>query len=464
MAVTFFLRSTRKGGSEVTIWVRIRNGVVSHAVSTHLKVPVNQWLKRSGWANENKQGLTYEERARLVHLNSTLYGLKSYLSDSAMMQGDNLTVTAFREYVERFLDLQRESFFVTPRDMVSYLHYKIEQMKTGEFTFKGGRYDPDTILVYQCFEKILIRFIRYYRTRYGVTLRWDNIERKTGDSFLNFLRKEGYLPSSIDKNVACFRSMIRFAKQDQIHDDADRAKYFYSTSREDIEATTKIYLTGAELQALFEMKLTGLKEKVRDSFLCGAYTAQRVSDFKRICADDFGVTSNGVRVIRLRQEKTNNLVVIPVLDENLETIARKYGYNLPSVSDQILNRYIKVILKDLSETVPSLAEMLPTVLTMKDREAEANGFVKFKRDEKGRVVRPRYELVTSHTARRSAITNLYLSKMFTERQIMSISGHKSQDCFNSYVRLSSDQIAEEIDRRVQEAKAQHAKQNPDGEF
>ena len=37
-----------------------------------------------------------------------------------------------------------------------------------------------------------------------------------------------------------------------------------------------------ELEALYDMELTGLEEKVRDVFLIGCYTAQRFSDYSRI--------------------------------------------------------------------------------------------------------------------------------------------------------------------------------------
>ena len=57
------------------------------------------------------------------------------------------------------------------------------------------------------------------------------------------------------------------------------------------------------------MKLESFEELVRDVFLIGYYTAQRYSDYF-ITEDSIGVTSRGVRVIRMEQQKTQNLVVI----------------------------------------------------------------------------------------------------------------------------------------------------------
>lgn len=70
------------------------------------------------------------------------------------------------------------------------------------------------------------------------------------------------------------------------------------------------------------------------------------------------------------------------MNPNLQAICEKYSYRLPSVVDQILNRYIKEILKDLSESVPTLAVKVPTKLTMKQKEREKSGELTVERNEK----------------------------------------------------------------------------------
>ncbi len=143
-----------------------------------------------------------------------------------------------------------------------------------------------------------------------------------------------------------------------------------------------------------EMGLTGLKDQVRDIFLVGCYTYQRVSD-NNIQSEGFTTTAKGTPIIRLVQQKTRNEVKIPIMNPNLEAICKKYEYNLPSVVDQILNRYIKEILKDLSESVPTLAVKVPTKLTMKQKEKEKAGELTVERNDKGEVMMPRYDCVTT---------------------------------------------------------------------
>jgi len=57
---------------------------------------------------------------------------------------------------------------------------------------------------------------------------------------------------------------------------------------------------------------------------------------------------------------------------------------------------------------------------------------------------PRYNSVTTLTARCSGITNIYLSHKYTIVQMMHVSGHKTQKTFMDYIKLSSEEIAEEI--------------------
>ena len=56
---------------------------------------------------------------------------------------------------------------------------------------------------------------------------------------------------------------------------------------------------------------------------------------------------------------------------------------------------------------------------------------------------PKYELIQSHTARRTGITNMYLANI-PSIDIMKISGHKKESNFLKYVRLSKDETANKL--------------------
>lgn len=270
---------------------------------------------------------------------------------------------------------------------------------------------------------------------------WKDIDDKFYINWMRFLESNGYMKMSIGKFNTCLKHLIIYYKG------KDEAKAIHKTFNIDTdEKAAEIYLTSDEVQALYEMPLTGLKEKIRDVFLIGVYTAQRFSDYSRIKKENFGVTARGTKVVRLTQKKTGTKVVIPILNDNLQRLCEKYNGDIPTINAQVLNRYIKAIGKELSSTVKSLAEMVPTKLTMKEREAEKQEQKKivFIRDEEGRVLRPRYECINSHTARRTGITLMYLTGKYTTVQMMAVSGHTKEDIFRNYIKLTLDEKADEV--------------------
>ena len=60
-----------------------------------------------------------------------------------------------------------------------------------------------------------------------------------------------------------------------------------------------------------------------------------------------------------------------------------------------------------------------------------------------KLVLPKYELIKSHTARRSFCTNAYLSGM-DSLDIMAISGHKTEKAFLRYIKVSQEERAKRI--------------------
>ena len=82
--------------------------------------------------------------------------------------------------------------------------------------------------------------------------------------------------------------------------------------------------------------------------------------------------------------------------------------------------------------------------TLSHKRKWKNWMVQPETDINGNVIGPRYECVTSHTARRIGITNMYLSHKYTILQMMHVSGHKTQKTFMDYIKLSSGEIADEI--------------------
>ncbi len=321
----------------------------------------------------------------------------------------------------------------------NYLSRFCADIKSGKRLNKNNRYSAGTVKSWHSFMRLYDDFDKKHQYTWGM------VNREFAAKFLAYMEKRHYMITAQNKYLVTLRALVGYAYTDGIHDNNRATQCFSKKKIDEKDKAAEIYLTSAELQALYEMPLTGLQEQVRDIFLVGCYTCQRVSDYNNISPDCFTTTAKGTPIIRLVQQKTHTEVKIPIMNPNLQAICEKYNYNLPSVVDVILNRYIKEILKELSQTVPSLAVKVRTKLTMKQKKQVDDGKITVERNSKGEVMMPRYNCVTTHTARRSGITNMYLTHKYTILQMMHVSGHKTQKTFMDYIKLSSDEIADEID-------------------
>lgn len=461
----YFLRTKKeKGTASVYLRVQKRNPKLNILICSKVSVDIQQWDKvTQDVAKWNDYCKTQDGRKVKETLDSISSAIDNLISqgiyDKARIdevvedvvfreerERQRIQEEEERQEQERLRQIKEQEEEARKADVILFLENFLEGIKNGRIKNGAENYTLNTCKVWSNFLGILKRFIQIY------PFTWKDINKALADRFVSFMEKNGYMVTSINKYIICFKAMIQNAMDQELHNNLIALRAFSKKKIQETDKAKEIYLTKAELQALYEMPLEGLKDKVRDVFLVGCYTCQRFSDYARLEKENFTTTAKGTKVVRIVQEKTGNDVVIPILNDNLLHIAEKYGYDIPKVNDVILNRYIKQILKELSSTVPSLARKERTLLTMKEREKEKQGLVSFERDNKENVIKPRYELVSSHTARRSGITNLYLSGNFDTYQMMSISGHRDEKTFYEYIKLSSDEVADSIAKKMDERK------------
>lgn len=356
---------------------------------------------------------------------------------------EDIVLADKREALKRAEQLGKEAEDRKKRNVKDFVVEHIRKIESGEVrTAKKEKYAKESIKNWKQFRRV---FLDFYKIR---PFEWDDINEALADRYISYLESVGYMKYTLDKHISLFKTIVGVAKRQGLHNNHLAGSYLKSPQIREEDKAKEIYLTKDELSALYDMPLSGFEEQVRDVFLIGSFTALRYSDYSRIKKENIGFTHNGTKVIRIKQEKTAGTVVIPILDERLEALLKKYDYNVPEVLDQCLNRTIKEICKRLSVTVPSLEKKERTVLTLKERRAEVEarkkGVELYEYDEQGFPIRPRWVLVASHTARRSCITNMYLSKKFSVQQMMSVSGHKTETMFYKYVKLSLDEYADSV--------------------
>jgi len=462
-----YLRTTKTDG-EATLYANVNMGTARKWVSLGMKVNIADWLKTYTGVDDKNRPIQSDKKvenllAKLGHLKKVQdielawrsLREKNKLDMENMTNAVDVIINADvraendkqQERIRKAEEAKRKAELEKQKDVKRYVDKFVSSL-TGEeadsMTKKGEAYKARSIKIWQQFHRV---FNDFYKTHKVGS--WDSVDKNYINKFSLYLEKR-YMMSTRVRYISCLRTIIGRAFNEELRTKPIASDMFYRPTVHKQDAATEIYLTKEELEALYSMELHGLKEQVRDLFLIGCFCGQRFSDYKRIDSSCIGTTAKGTSVIRLVQVKTGKLVVVPIVDEHLVSLLEKYNYDVPQVVDVVFNRYIKIICKDLSATVPSLAEYVPTILTKKEKEAEKAGAMSFERDKQGRVIKHRYELVMSHTARRTCITLMSLSGKFTIKQMMSVSGHTKTETFFRYMKQSEEDAADNVAESAQD--------------
>ena len=352
----------------------------------------------------------------------------------------NTVLAETRERIKKHDELQQYISDKQNKSVKTWIKDYIAKIVSGEArTFNGERYAPNSIRNWKQFLRIFLDFCKTTND-----FCWEEINQSLVNKYMSFLEEKGYAKSAIDRFINCFKTLIGVAEREDIHNNYKARGLFRHATVKDHEKTTAIYLTKEELEGLYNMELVGLEEEVRDAFLIACYTGQRHSDFSQLKTSCFDTIFDGKMVIRKVQTKTTTQVVIPILDNKLKIILEKYNYKVPEIGDIVMNRYLKRIGEKLSHTVKSLAKDVKTILTKDEREAEMSKKKTFRRDEDGNVIKYKWELIVTHTGRRTCATNMYLSRKYTTREMMLVTGHKKEENFMKYIKLSLDEEAHKL--------------------
>lgn len=439
---------TNKIEGKAPLYTKVRTGEKCVWVNLMLDVDISKWKEVSASTLKTKN---YLERMgyykKIQDIEFSVHELKKYnklCKESIDMAVQNVVLSDVRKRVIEEENVAKELVYRQQRKVSNFVVDYIDRVAKGDVrTYKGDPYTANSIKIMKQFRRIFLDFYKVYH------FEWEDINKALADRFINFLENEnGMMKSTIIRMVGVFRSIVRAAEIMGMHTNYNAKNVFRVPQMYEGDKKTEIYLTKEEVDALYNMELSGFEEQVRDVFIVGCCTAQRISDYGRIDKSCIGVTAKGTPVIRLVQQKTKNKVVIPIMDAMLENILAKYDYDVPHIIDVSLNRTIKRICQKLSDDVPSLANKVRTRLTKTERKMEVDarkkGVELFEYDDEGYVVKPRYQIVSTHTARRTCITLMYLSGCFSTAQIMKVSGHKKETVFQNYIRLSLDEFADDV--------------------
>lgn len=286
----------------------------------------------------------------------------------------------------------------------------------------GRKISYRTIQEYNTTFKYLMEFEKENREE----IQFENISLSTLKDFRDFLTSvKSFAVNNIAKHIDNLRQFLRAAQLEgiAINPQAINPAHFL-IKRENAE---NIYLNENELKQIEDLNLSenATLDKVRDLFLIGCFSGLRISDFTNI--KPYNIKGNYIEIV---QFKTGNKVTIPLHDV-VRKIFKKYdNKSLPKISDQKFNLYIKDIAKKAK------------IKEQVEKQQTKGG-------EKIVQVLEKWQLVTSHTARRSFATNA-VKRGIPVQVVMRITGHRKESVFLKYIKLNHFEFAEIMQKHLQQ--------------
>lgn len=407
--VNFSLRSPNsKTSTPIYLIYRIK--------SEKLVYPIGIKILPKHWKAENQRVRNIADAKDKLSINNLLNELETLVLkfvDSRVINGLPLSKAVIKKYLDEYfkpVNEQEKSFFGFIDKLIETEINRINPTTGRTITTGTIKSIKGTKALLQLFE------ITKYK------LSFELITLEFYYDFIGWCNSKGYAPNNTGKHIKNIKKFMNEAVEQELTKNLAFKSKRFIVIKEDVD---NIYLTLNELKRMYELDLSDKPshEKARDLFLIGAYTSLRVSDFNDIKPENIIKRIDGYR-LQIETKKTDHKVIIP-LHPYVVAILQKYmGKETKRMADQTINYKIK--------DVGKWAE-----ITELETISKTKGGLRITKQI------PRYELIKTHTARRSFCTNAYLSGVPTI-DIMAISTHKTESSFMKYIKVTKEQQADRM--------------------
>ncbi len=372
---------------------------------------------REYWFDSKNKQLKYPKTdcKESLEIKATIIKLEEFIFNqfNKDFEIENINKSWLQECINIFFGRNKQEKERLPLNLVDYIGYYIDKssrIKNSKGTFGLSKSRIDDF-------KILKKFLIEFQENKNIKIKDVNLE--FSNKFINWMTEtKKYASGYAGRMLGAIKTICNDAKFQGLETHSQLVKVSgFKTKNEYI-----IVLSPKEIELISntELKFSSL-ENARKWLLLGCYTGQRSGDLLNITLNDFH-TRNGLEVIELKQQKTNKLVTIPVLDEVKEIVNNGFPHK---ISQQKFNLYIKEVcrLAGLNE----LTEGFIYNNTTKRRE-----FGKYEK----------WKLVSTHICRRSFCTNNF--GKLPNYLIMSVTGHSSEKTFLGYIGKTSYDYAKQF--------------------
>jgi integrase len=392
-----------KSNQTATIYCVIRFDNKKLVYPTGIKIPAKYWYSKGQRVSQTKQFPQYPE------INSRLSKLESivetcYTRFKNENENKSPTVEELRFSIRSVFDPDIKP--ETQKDFIAFFKEYLNNLTdVAPKTIKGR-------------ERTLALLTGFKRK-----IPFDSIDYSFYIGFVNYMQKElKFSRNTIGKYIRIMKTVLYEAEEQH------KKKYVSNKFKAFTEETTSIHLNAKELELIENLDLSDNPrlDKVRDMFIVECWTGVRFSDLSQLAESDFKTD-----IVQITQQKTKTRVLIPILPP-VQRILKKYNYQLPKV---LTNQKMNLYLKEVAKLIPELK----TPVQIKKSKGEM--VVK--------TTKQKYEMITTHTARRSFATNHYDMGVPIE-SIMQVTGHKTQQDFFKYIKRESNTGANDFHRIYRE--------------
>jgi len=432
MATLSFICKSKNSDSLATIYLRLRSGrEIDITVPTYLTVNPKNWSNKTQSYKQRMNTPNFDKEAQEIELREIKEFIAKSLNNLVGLSPTKQWLLGSMKSFEA-LKQPKNEISDSEENLNQYIERFIAEATSGKRLCNSRNtrvpYSEGTLRSLKDFKRAFFSYQgidtggtgkRYKNeSRDYMPLNFNDITIDFYNDFLSHYYNKGCGANYIGKLVKILKTVMRSAREEGKHSNEEIERKAFKVLTEDVE---NIYLTEEELRKLYDLDLEDNNKLriVRDVFLIGCYTALRYSDYGRISKDNIKEI-NGVKVVEIIQQKTQNKVVIPLKPEAI-SILEKYDFTMPKTYEQMINEGVKSI----------------------GKLAKIDDVINYEVNKGGLRVKqsvPKYLLIKAHTARRTGCTLMYLAGI-KPIDIMKISGHRTEKIFLKYIKISKEETA-----------------------
>jgi integrase len=416
MANAFFrLRKVKSKKTEI-IYVGYRFGKDQLIYPTGLKILPDYW----NFKNTRVKHVLPKPHPNRDLINKKLDSIEDFINFTAQryyLEENEFTKLILKKELHNYLNPTK----IITLTFFEHIEQFINACESGQLLNDGKRLAGRTIKNY----RTGYNGLKEYEIYANEPVIFESLTKKFWQEYTHYLTMvKKYKVNTVGSYQKYLIVFLRECKKSKLWNDTDGV---LEGAKVLSENPVDIYLTKTEIAKLEDIDLSdNLRlDKVRDLFLIGLNTGFRISDWLQVKPENIKFTDKNNGYIEITQTKTKTLATTP-LRPIVSQILTKYNNQLPEISEQKINQYLKELCK-----MAGITQRVKITSTIEGGQ-QIEFFEK-------------WEQVSTHTSRRSFATNCYRDRI-PPALIMKATGHTTEKNFRKYLKLDNaefmDMLAE----------------------